>query len=594
MAAAVAEALPAHYRDRELSVAPLPRFGTSTSPTDEGVVRMLAVVFLGMTAAVLLIVCLNLASVLVARGQARRREFAIRLALGGGRLRIVRQLMVEALLLGLTGAAGGVLIAVPAIDAFIATLLSRLPVSLAVETGSPSATLAGALCFGVIGAVVFALGPALAHSGGHALSDLKQQVGDAAPTRRRRWLRLPLVTVQIALALALVVAAGLFVRLARDGTSADVGNGAEATVLADIDAGLAGFDEVRALPLYAAVEARLAAMSEVEAASLAVTIPFGSVSYGELVRRAGTRPAAGERPATPEAGRSFSARWNAVSARYPQTMGLRLLRGRTFTDTEALAPGAPRVAIVNEALARRLWPDGDALGQAIHIGRDPVPAQTAPEAVEIVGIVSVLPDDLFSKEPRGAVYVPFAQGYRAGIYVHVRPRPGAPAGFVDRVRAGINAAAPSLPVFGVTTYGAHLTTSIEFWGLKTLAALVTSVGLFAAGIALLGVYGAKSYAVARRTREIGVRLAVGASPAAVRWMILGEALAVGGIGVRIGSVLALGVGRVLGALFVDVMAFDTWIFALAPALLLAASGVAAWVPAGRAAGIDPSVALRAE
>jgi len=593
-AAAVAEALPGQYLDRDLSVAALPRFGTSTSPSDEAVVRTLALVFLGMTAAVLLIVCLNLASVLVARGQARRREFAIRLALGGGRFRIVRQLMIEALLLGLAGAAGGVLLGVPALDAFIATLLSRLPVSLAVDAGTTSATLVGAFVFGVVGAVAFALGPALAQSGGHALADLKHQLGDDAPTSRRRWLKSPLVTIQVALSLALLVAAGLFVRLARDGTSVDVGNGAEATVLADADAGLAGFDEARALPLYAAVEARLAAMPDVAAASLGVTIPFGSVTFGESVRRAGTRPAAGERPATPEAGRSFDATWNAVGAGYPQAMGLRLLQGRTFTDAEALRQGAPRVAIVNQALAARLWPGGEALGQSIHIGDDAVPAGPAPESVEIVGIVSVLPEDLFGKEPRGAVYVPFAQGYRSGMYFHVRPRPGAPDGFADRVRATIQAAAPALPLFGVTTYGAHLTTSIEFWGLKTLASVVTSVGAFAALIALIGVYGAKSYAVSRRAREIGVRLAVGASPASVRTMIVGEALAVGGVGVAIGSVLGLGVGRVLDTLFVDLVSFDAWLFTLAPLLLLAACGLAAWAPARRAANIDPSTALRAD
>ncbi len=593
-AAVLAEALPGQYRDRELSVAPLPRFGTSTSPSDEAIVRTLAVVFLGMTAAVLLIVCLNLASVLVARGQARRREFAIRLALGGGRFRIVRQLMVEAMLLGLAGATGGVLLAVPALDLFITALLARLPVALGVDASTTSGTLAGALVFGVAGAVVFALGPALSQSGGHALADLKHQLGDDAPTTRRRWLKSPLVTIQVALSLALLVAAALFVRLARDGTAVDVGNGAEATVLADLDAGLAGLDEARALPLYAVIEARLAALPDVEAAALGVTIPFGAVSFGEAVRRAGTRPAAGERPATPEAGRSFPASWNAVSAAYPQAMGLRLLQGRPFTEAEALKPGAPRVAIVNEALARRLWPDGDALGQSIHIGDDPVPAGPAPEAVEIVGVVSVLPDNLFAKEPGGAVYVPFAQGYRAGLYVHVRPRPGAPAGFIGRVRSQIQSAAPALPVFGVTTYGAHLTSSIEFWGLKTLAAVVTAVGAFAAAIALLGVYGARAYAVARRAREIGVRLAVGASPASVGRMIVGEALAVGGVGVAIGSVLGLGVGRLLASLFVDVVAFDIWIFTLAPALLLAACALAAWAPARRAARIDPATALRAE
>ena len=575
----------------------LPRFGTSTSPSDESVLGTLALVFLGLTGAVLLIVCLNLATVLIARGQARRREFAIRLALGGGRFRIVRQLMTEALVLGLAGAAGGVLLGLPAVDALLTALLSRLPVSFAVDADITQATIAGALLFGTLAAVMFALGPALAHTRGHALTDLKHQMGDAAPTTRRRWYlpRHPLVALQVALSLALLVAAGLFVRLAREGTAVDVGAKASDTVLVDVDASLAGDNEARALPRYAALETRLAALPGVETASIGITIPFGTTRFGEDVRRAGTRPAKGERPATPEAGRAFGADWNAVGATYPQAMGLTVLRGRAFTETEAQRPGAPRVALVDETLARQLWPDGDAVGQSIHIGDPPESAEAAPQPeVQIVGIVSRVTSDMFSKTPNGAVYVPFAQGFRSSIYFHVRPRPGADAGLADRVRQEVRAAAPTLPVFRATTFGAHLATSIEFWGLKALASAMTAVGAFAALIALVGVYGAKAYAVSRRSREIGVRLAVGATPGSVERMIVGEGLRVGLVGAAGGLALGLGVGRVLEALFVDVAAFDWMLFTAAPALLVAACAAAAWVPARRAAAVDPSQVLRGE
>jgi predicted permease len=593
-AAAMAEALPAQYRGREVIVAPLPRFGTSTSPSDEGVVVTLAIVFLGMTGAVLLIVCLNLASVLLARGQTRRREFAIRLALGGGRLHIVRQLLLEGALLGLAASLGGVLIGAPAIDAFLTTLLARLPIALALDAGTTPAVVAGAVGFGVVASLLFALGPALAHARRQAPSDLKHQVGDQAPTRRR-WLKSPLVSVQIALSVALLVAAGLFVRLARDGMAVDFGAPVEAVVIADVDASLAGYDEVRAVPVYAAVEQRLAGLPGVESAAIGITVPFGPVHLGYEVRRAGTRPAPGDRPATPEAGKAYEATWNAVGAAYPRTMGQTLLRGRFFTEAEAQRPGARRVAIADEILARQLWPDGDALGQSIHIGDDPPAADgRGPDAVEIVGIVSPLQDDMFSSRDEGTVYVPFAQGYRSGVHFQVRPRPGAAAGLLDLVRRAIGAAAPGLPIFGVTTFGAHLSSSIEFWGMRTLAAVTTGVGMFAAFIALVGVYGAVAYAVSRRSREIGVRLAVGATPATVRWMILAEALRVGVVGVGAGSLLGVAVGRVLGAVFVDVVAVDAWVSTLAPVLFLLACAVAAWLPARRASLVDPATVLRAD
>lgn len=592
--AALAEAFPAQYRERRLSVAPLPRFGTSTSPMDESMLATLAAVFLGLTGAVLLIVCLNLASVLVARGEARRREFAIRLALGAGRGRIVRQLMVEALLVGTVAAIGGVLIGVPAIDAFLATLLSRLPISLAIDAGTAGAATTGAFVFGLVAAVLFALGPALRHSRDRQFGDLKHQLGDGAPTKRR-WIRSPLVAAQVALSLALLVAAGLFVRLARDGTNFDAGLGVGTTVIADMDVALAGYDEARALPLYAALESRLAGLPGVDTAAIGVTVPFGSVNLGNRIRRAGTRPAAGERPATPEAGRAFEAKWNAVGAGYPRAMGLTLVRGRTFTDAEVQRAGAPPVALVDEILARQLWPDGGALGQSIHIGNDPPAADgRAPVAVQIVGIVSPQVTNVFPTQDEGTVFVPFAQGYRSGVHFHVRPREGAAGDLVGLVRREIAAAAPGVPVFGVTTFGAHLTSSIEFWGLKTLATVMTGVGLFAAFIALVGVYGAKAYAVARRTREIGVRLAVGASPGRVMAEVVGDALWIGAIGVSAGTLLGLGVGRALDAVFVDVVAFDPWVFTVPPVLLLAACGAAAWLPARRASRLDPSQVLRAD
>ena len=337
-------------------MAALPRFSTGTRPADETALTTVSLLFLGMTAAVLAIVCLNLASMLMARGQARKREFAIRLALGGGRGRIVRQLLTEGLVLAGAGSVLGVAAGAFASDALIASLASRLPVSIAVDTVAWPAMTAGAVVFSVLATLLFALGPALRHSRGDLVTDLKRAAGEDARGRRFRLLpRHPLVSLQIALSLALLIASGLFLRMARQASQVDLGVRADATVLAEVDAGLAGYDEARGLDTYARVEERLRALPGVEAAAVGVTVPFGTVGLGRSVTRAGA----------PESEAPFNARWNAVGASYFAAMGIPVKGGRTFTDVEARLAGAPPVAVVDEVLARSVFPSGDALGQTI-------------------------------------------------------------------------------------------------------------------------------------------------------------------------------------------------------------------------------------
>ena len=397
----------------------------------------------------------------------------------------------------------------------------------------------------------------------------------------------------MALSLALLLAAGLFLRMAQHAANLDVGMRADATVLTEVDASLSGYDETRGLVLYSQLEERLRAIPGVQSAAVGVTVPFGMVSLGERIRRAGTAAPQGTKASTPAGGQEFGASWNAVGASYFDAMGITVLRGRPFADTEAMHPGAPRVAIIDEKLARELWPDDDPIGHSIEVA--PREGQhTPPQPAQVVGVVSLVRDEYFGKTPGRAVYVPFAQGYRSNVHFHVRPVSGDGLALIERVRREVRAAAPGLPIFRTLRFSDHLSTSVGSWALKTLARAVTGIGAFAAFIALVGLYGAKSYAVSRRTREIGVRLAVGATPGSVRAMILREAALIGAGGVALGLVLGLGIGRVLETVLVDVEAFDWATFILAPALLLAACVAAAWVPARRATAIDPSQALRAD
>jgi predicted permease len=590
----LARAFPAEYEDARVTIHPLPRFGTSTTPTDEGVVGLLGGVLLGLTGAVLLTVCLNLASMLMARGRARRKEFAIRLALGGGRGRIVRQLLTEGFLLSLAGGVGGIALGLFAIDALVDAFRSALPISIVLEGALSPALALATLLFCVLATVWFALGPALRHSRADVLTDLKPHAGEDVPDRRRRLMpRHPLLIAQVSLSLALLIAAGLFVRMAHLALSADFGFRADSTVLAEVDSRLGGYSTAQSLDLYAGIERQLAALPGVESVSVGALVPMGMISVNESIRRAGINVPPGVKPPTPEQGRAFDVPWNAVSGGYFAAMGVSLLQGRTFNDAESFIEGGARVAVIDESLARKLWPGAQALGQRIEfVNRGDNSSQTD-AAMEIVGIVSSTRRDLFEEEPRGAVYVPFAQGARGNAYFHVRPQVPQDT-LSDVVRREIRQAAPNLPLFSARTFATHVSSSVEYWALQLTAALFAAFGGLAMVVALIGIYGVMSYAVARRTREIGIRIAVGAMPQIVRKMILGEGLAVTLTGVGAGWLLGLGVGRLLASIFVDVSAFDTLTFTLVPAAFIAAALVAAWVPARRATRVDPMRALRAE
>jgi ABC-type antimicrobial peptide transport system permease subunit len=213
--------------------------------------------------------------------------------------------------------------------------------------------------------------------------------------------------------------------------------------------------------------------------------------------------------------------------------------------------------------------------------------------MEVVGIVSSARAHLFDREPQGGVFVPFGQGFMSNAFFHVRPRIAA-AGLVDTVRRAVRDETPALPLLGVKTFRAHLDNSVEYWILELSTSLFAFFGGMAMVVALVGIYGVTAYAVARRTREIGVRMAVGARPAAVLRMILRDSLATTAGGVVLGWLLGLAVGQALASTFVAMKGFDAWIFALVPAGFVTAAIAATWLPARRATAINPVTALRTE
>lgn len=617
-AANLERAFPVEQKDQTFHTGPLPRLSTSDAPADEGGLATVGFLLLGMTAIVLLIASLNLANMLLARGAARRKEFAIRLALGGGRGRIIRQLLTEGLVLSLLGGAVGLGLALWSADLIIASLGMLLPVAVFFTPVPDAAIVFATLGFSALSTLFFALGPALKLSRADVLANLKEQAGEDVVRRRRQWLpRNPLVVAQIALSLSLLTCAALFVRGALKAGSADLGFEADHTLILEADASLGGYDETQGLALYRGISDRLAALPGVEAASVAATAPFGFVSLGRAVQRAGFRVDKDAKPASAAEGLAYQARWNSVGAGYFAALDLPVLRGRAFTASECDSPGAPRVAIIDDVLARQLWPEGDALGQRIELANPDAPRAagggtgngvvSANEDVaskpnedttmEVVGIVPAIRTNLFREKIGSAIYVPFAQGYRSNVYLHVRPSSASAAAataLIDLVRREARAAAPGLPLFSVRTFRQHLDNSGDLWITRLGATLLAIFGALALGLAVVGLYGVKAYSVARRTREIGIRMALGAAPGEVQRLILREGVVMAMAGTGVGLLLAAGLAQLCAGMLYRVSPLDPVSFLLAPVALLLTALLASYLPARRATRVNPLVALRSE
>ena len=603
-------AYPVAQKNQTFITAPLSRFATSSSPSDDKEVKALAPLLMGMAGVVLLVACLNLANMLLARGTARRKEIAVRLAVGASRWRIVRQLLSEGFALALIGSVGGLLLGLWSSDLLVASLQSKVPVNLVWESGPNVSVLIATLGFCFLGTIAFALGPALKLSRSTVLADLKEHPGEDVVRRRWKFLpRNPLVVIQIAFSLALLTTAALFVHGARKAANVDTGLETGRNYLLELDTSLAGYDQARAQSLYRTLEERLAAQPRVEHASISATVPFGMVSLGKNVQRAGVNPPPDSKPATAAEGRALEAHWNSVGTDYFSTVGLHLLRGRTFNAAETTQENVARVAIIDDVLAKKLWPESDALGKQIQFATDRAPrvkgdgqtesasATDAKRVVEVVGIVPHTRESLFEKDPSGALYLPFAGGFQSNAFFHIRFAPGAgndPVATTDLIRRAVRSVDPALPILTLRTFSDHLEANLQLWLVRAGAMLFSIFGIVALGLAFVGLYGVKAYSVARRTREIGIRMALGAQRGAVQWMFLREGFAMFAAGLILGLLLAFGSGKVVSNILFQVGALDPFAFAVAPIILAAAALLATWLPTRRALRVNPIDALRTE
>jgi predicted permease len=527
---------------------------------------------------VLLIACANVGAMTLARASARSKEMAIRLALGASRARIVRQLLIESVFLFLLGGAAGVLLAIWATQLLLAFKFSAdVPISL--DLGVDARVLLFTLGVSLVTGLLFGLAPALQASKPEVLTALNHDTSRGSGRSRTRNV---FVVAQIAISLVLLVAAGLFLQSLRNATTIDLGFKPEGVETVTFDLRTQGYTDARGREFYRQLMERVSALAGVQAASLARMVPLNGSNMKIGITVAGQEPAQGEHQ--PVVG------LNIVDSRYFETLQMPLVLGRTFNDTDK--QDAPRVAIVNETMARRFYPGADAaaaLGQRFSLEGGGSPET---EQVQIVGVVKDAKYETLGEDPEPYIYQPLQQSYSGEMTLHIRTASGAGAGVLPAVRREAAALDKDVPLLNVMTMSEQI--GYALLPLRVASSVAGSLGLVGMLLAALGVFGIVNYSVTQQTREIGIRMALGAQSRDVLRLVVGQGLRLAIIGVAIGIAAAAALTRALAGLLYGVSTLEPVIFGGVTLLMVSVALLASYLPARRATKVDPLIALRYE
>src|SRR6266576_6178 len=541
-------------------------------PRDREEALPLAGIVMVVVALVLLIACANIASLLMARAAVRRRETAIRQALGATRPRLVRQWLTESVLLGVAGGALGLLLALWANQLLISYLQTTPLASL--ELGLDWRVLAFTLGVSVITGIVFGLAPALQASRLDIVMVLKSEDALRAGTRRSR-LRTAFVMAQLTLSVVLLVGAGLFIRSLQSANAIDPGFQVDRALTVPLNLGLLRYNETAGTNFYRNLLTRVEAQPGVERASLVRFSQLGFSFAQFQVFKEGSRDK--------QTDEGISTGFNVVGPNYFKTMETPLVRGRDFAETDR--KGAPGVVALNETLANTLWPGEDALGKRVSVSGPDGPF------LEVIGVARDGKYRSLGETPHPYIYQPLLQSYDPKMTLVVRTK-GEPQSVAAAVREQIRALDANLPVADVKTLRDQL--DLSLFPSRVAAWTLGGFGVLALLLAAIGIYGVVSYSVARRTREIGVRMALGAKERDVLGLVLGEGLFIVAVGLVAGLMLAAAATRVVAGFLYGVGATDPLTFACVPLLLGSVALVASYIPARRATKVHPLVALRYE
>ena len=544
-------------------------------PAISGFLPIFAGVFMALVAFVLLIACANVANLMMSRALQRQRDLAIRAALGASRLRLVRLQVVESLLLAVVAGALGLLLA----QWVGAALVSFIPSSdIPMNEDHPwdwrvyAFTAVASLVVGI----VTGIWPARTATRFDLVESLKEggnTIGD-----RRHLFRNLLVVGQVTMSVVVLAGAGLFLHSLQRLQHAALGFDPQGLAMASIDLGLQQYSETRGQQFIEDALRRAETLPGVTSATVLSHVPF---DYGMLISDISID---GEIPGTRD--NAISTGYNVVGPRFFETFNADVVRGRPFDDRDTSQ--SHRVTIINETLAAKLWPRHDPIGRRLRLGR------SGDDWLEVVGVARDGKYLMLAEQPRPYVYLPLAQHYQAPVTI-VAKTASDPAGLAQPLQRIVNGLDPDLPVFNTRTMEAHLRTSI--FGLlpfrigATMAAVQGGIGML---LAIMGLYAVVSYAVARRTREIGVRMALGAAHNDVMRLVIREGMWLSLIGLVLGLTIALGLGLVLSKVLYGVPSADVSVMTSVSSLLLIVAAIACYVPARRATRIDPLTALRTD
>jgi putative ABC transport system permease protein len=557
--------------DKDMAVAAYPETMAQFGPTAGGPVTIVSALFLALAGMVLLLACVNVASVLLARATARRREMALRAALGGTRSRLVRQLLTESLLLAIFGGAAGIFVGL-----WSSVGLSSMPLNyglpLRLDFSFDWRVFAYSFAATILAGVLVGLVPALRASRQNIEAVLHDSAASSASGRQG--MRSALVVAQVAGSLMLLVMAGLFFRSLEQAQHVNLGFDANHLLNLSMDPHEIGYNDAQSREFYKQLLDRVRIAPGIRSATLAYTIPMRLYTLNsDNILVEGYTPPAGQ----PEPFAYF----NMISPGYFGTMGTPLLRGREFTEADT--KDAPGVAIINQAMAEKFWRGEDPIGRTFQLG-------VSKKAVHVVGLTRDSKMMHFSEQPVPYFYLPLAQFFSSYETLQVRT-PADPHAMIPGIERLIASLAPGLPVFDVATMRESLSAGLIAFQFG--AVLAAALGILGLVLALVGVYGVTSYAASQRTHEIGIRLALGAQPAGILRLMLRQGAFVIGLGMCIGVLAALAAGRLAGR-FLIVSSADPLTYASVSAALLIVALAACWIPARRAMRVDPMTALRHE
>ncbi len=578
VASVIAERLAKQYADADkgVSVRVVPETLSRPSPDVGTMIPAIAGLFLVLAAMVLLLACLNVGNILIARATVRQREMAIRSALGAGRGRLARQVLTEAILLAILGGAAGAILGAWA-SGSIGSMLPKTNPPFHFDFSFDWRVFAYTLGAALFTGFIVGLWPALRASRAN-LNTVLHEGGrsDSAGANRHR-VRSGLVVVQVAGSLALLIAAALFVRSLHRAERSYLGFNPDHLLNVIVDPHEVGYDEARTNEFYRELEDGVRALPGVQAASLAFNFPMGAFTDGRQIEVEGHPLPTGQQPPI--------ALFNRVDPAYFQTMQVPLLRGRAFADSDNKT--AVPVAIVNQTMASKFWPGEDPIGKRFRV------VGPKERFVEIVGIAGNGQYMLMGETPQSFFYLPLAQSYTSMRALQIRSSVPPQSLLLD-VQQQIRSLAPDLPIFDAETMEQALNGANGYFIYRFGATMAGVMGFVGLMLATVGVYGVMSFSMVQRTREIGIRVALGANRRDILKLVVRQGLTIVLAGVAVGLIGGWAMTRAMARFAAGPSNAGFWIFSGAALVMLCVALLACWIPARRAMRVDPMVALRYE